>query len=339
LRAARPWAQLGPVAIAVVEPSWVTLPSAARRRRPGPDPMDRLLAMRVFQKVAELGSFSAAADQLDMSKSAVSKTVRALEDHLGAKLLHRTTRRLSLTDTGTRYVAQTARLLGDLAEIEAEAASERATPRGRLRVNAPMSFGLLHVAPLVASLLRTHPELEIDLTLNDRVVDLVDEGYDLAIRIGQLPDSSLIARKLGESELVVVASAAYLAAAPPLEVAADLAAHACLIYAYGRWREEWRLVEQGRTVAVRVRGPLRANNGEALAAAAVDGLGIALLPDFIAAPALADGRLVRVLPAASGGTLPIHALYPPNHHPLAKLRAFVDHLRRHLDVPRAGGTG
>jgi DNA-binding transcriptional LysR family regulator len=201
-----------------------------------------------------------------------------------------------------------------------------------------MSFGLAHVAPLVPSLLRAYPELEIDLTLNDRVVDLVDEGYDLAIRIGQLPDSSLIARKLGETELVLVASAAYLADAPPLHAAGDLAEHVCLIYAYGRWREEWRLRERDRTVAVRVRGRLRANNGEALAVAAVDGLGVALLPDFIAAPALGDGRLVRVLPAVSGGVLPIHALYPPTHHPLAKLRAFVDHLRRHLDVPSRRGS-
>ena len=301
--------------------------------------MDRLGAMRVLQKVAELGSFSAAADQLDLSKSAVSKTVRGLEDHLGAKLLHRTTRRLGLTDTGARYVAQTARLLADLAEIEAEAASERAVPRGRLRVNAPMSFGLAHVAPLVPSLLRAYPELEIDLTLNDRVVDLIDEGYDLAIRIGELADSSLIARKLGETELVLVASAGYVAAAPPLHGAADLAEQACLLYAYGRLREEWRLVEAGRSVTVRVRGPLRANNGEALAAAAVDGLGIALLPDFIAAPAIADGRLVRVLATVSGGVLPIHALYPPNPHPLAKLRAVVDHLRRHLDPTGRGGSG
>jgi DNA-binding transcriptional LysR family regulator len=299
--------------------------------------MDRLVAMRVFQKVAEVGSFSQAADQLDMSKSAVSKTVRGLEDHLGARLLHRTTRRLSLTDTGARYVEQVARLLADLAEIEAEAASERATPRGRLRVNAPMSFGLAHIAPLLPGLLRAHPELEIDLTLNDRVVDLVDEGYDVAIRIGRLPDSSLIARKLAETELVLVASADYLAAAPPLTVAADLAAHVCLIYAYGPLREEWRLIEDGRAVSVRARGPLRANNGEVLATAAADGLGIALSPRFIAEPLLATGRLVRVLPAVSGGTLPVHALYPANHHPLAKLRAFIDHLRRHLDIDGEGG--
>jgi DNA-binding transcriptional LysR family regulator len=299
--------------------------------------VDRLLAMRVFQKVAELGSFSAAADQLDMSKSAVSKTVRALEDHLGTMLLHRTTRRLSLTEAGRRYVEQVARLLSDLAEIEAEATSVRAVPRGRLRVNAPMSFGLAHVAPLLPSLLRAHPELEIDLTLNDRAVDLVDEGYDVAIRVGHLADSSLIARKLAELELVLVASRTYLATAPPLQTAADLSRHVCLIYAYGRFREEWRLVDNGEPVAARVRGPLRANNGDALAAAAVDGLGIALLPDFIAAPAQARGDLVRVLPQVSGGTLPVHALYPPNHHPLAKLRAFVDHVKRHLDLRNGGG--
>ncbi len=300
--------------------------------------MDRLLAMRVLQKVAELGSFSAAADRLDLSKSAVSKLVRGLEDHLGAKLLHRTTRRLGLTDTGARYVEQTARLLADLAEIEAEAASVRAIPRGRLRVNAPMSFGLSHVAPLLPGLLRAHPELEIDLTLNDRVVDLVDEGYDVAVRVGHLPDSSLVARKLAETTLVLVASEAYLATAPPLAAAVDLARHRCLIYAYGPLREEWRLFDGGRAVDVRVRGPLRANNGEALAIAAVEGLGIALLPRFLAAPSLARGALRRVLPEVTGGTLPVHALYPANRHPVAKLRAFVDHLRRHLDIDGEGGT-
>lgn len=294
--------------------------------------MDRLFAMRVFQKVAELGSFSGAADQLDMSKSAVSKAVRGLEDHLGTRLLNRTTRRLSLTDAGGRYVEQVARLLGDLAEIEAEAASARAVPRGRLRVNAPMSFGLAHIAPLLPGLLRAHPELTVDLTLNDRVVDLVDEGFDVAIRIGHLPDSSLIARKLAETELVLVASTEYLAAAPPLENAADLARHTCLVYAYGPLREEWRLEERGEGLAVKIRGPLRANNGDALVQAAAAGLGIALSPDFIAAPALARGELIRVLPAVSGGRLPVHALYPGNRHPLAKLSAFVDHLRRHLDL-------
>jgi DNA-binding transcriptional LysR family regulator len=300
--------------------------------------VDRLFAMRVFQKVAELGSFSQAADQLDMSKSAVSKIVRGLEDHLGAKLLHRTTRRLSLTDTGARYVQQATRLLADLAEIEAEAAAERATPRGRLRVNAPMSFGLAHIAPLVPALLRAHPELEIDLTLNDRVVDLVDEGVDVAIRIGRLPDSSLIARKLAETELILVASERYLAAAPPLAGAADLAGHDCLLYAYGPLREEWRLVDGGRPVGVRVRGRLRANNGDALALAAAAGLGVALLPDFLARPYLDRGRLTRVLAPVSGGTLPVHALYPATHHPLAKLRAFIDHLRAHLDIDGGGGV-
>ena len=292
--------------------------------------MDKLAAMRVLRKVAELGSFSAAADGLDLSKSAVSKIVRGLEDELGARLLNRTTRRTSLTEAGTRYVERVGELLAALEEIEAEAADGRATPRGRLRVNAPMSFGLLHVAPLLPALLEAHRDLEIDLVLNDRVVDLVDEGFDVAIRIGHLADSSLIARRLGETRLVLVSSARYLAGAPPLAAAADLAGHACLLYAYGRWREEWRLVERGEPVAVRIRGPLRANNGEALLRAASAGLGIALLPDFIAAAALARGDVVHVLPEVSGGVLPIHALYPPNRHPLAKLRVFVEHLRREL---------
>ena len=295
--------------------------------------MDRLAAMQAFVKVAELGSFSAAADQLDLSKSAVSKMVRSLEDHLGARLLNRTTRRLSLTEAGGRYVEHAARLLADLAEVEARTADEQATPRGRLKVNAPMSFGLRHVAPLVPGLLRAYPELTLDLTLNDRVVDLVDEGFDVAIRIGRLPDSALVARKLCAVDLVLVASPAYVAAAPPLDDVRDLARHTALLYAYGPLRDEWRLERDGETVTAPVHGPLRANNGDALGIAALAGLGIALLPDFIVREDLAAGRLVRVLPTVSGGQLGVHALYPANRHPLAKLTAFVDYLRRHLARP------
>ncbi len=292
--------------------------------------MDRLAAMQAFVKVVELGSFSAAADQLDLSKSAVSKMVRGLEDHLGARLLNRTTRRLALTEAGGRYVDEVGRILADLAEIEAATADEQATPRGRLKVNAPMSFGLIHMAPALPGLMRTYPELRIDLTLNDRTVDLIDEGFDVAVRIGRLRDSSLIARKLCEVDVILVASPGYLAAAPPLVEAGDLPRHEALIYAYGPLRDEWRLEVAGAVVDVAIQGRLRANNGEVLAAAAADGLGITLVPDFIASPYLASGRLVRVLPEVGGGRLPVHALYPANRHPLAKLSAFVDYLRRHL---------
>ncbi len=296
--------------------------------------MDRLLAMRVFQKVADVGSFSGAADQMDLSKSAVSKLVRALEDHLGAKLLNRTTRRLSLTEAGERYVGEVARLLVELAEVEAEAANLQAEPRGRLKVNAPMSFGVRHIAPLLPELMRAHPALAVDLTLNDRLVDLLDEGFDVAVRIGNLADSSLIARKLGAAELLLVASPAYLASASTLATARDLDRHACLVYAYGGLRDEWRLSDGNRSTDVRVSGPLRANNGDALLAAAERGLGVTLLPDFIVEPSLERGAVVRVLPDLSGGTLPIHALYPPTRLPLAKLSVFVEHVRRHLASPR-----
>ncbi|MFW5681230.1 MAG: LysR substrate-binding domain-containing protein [Pseudomonadota bacterium] len=295
--------------------------------------MDRLQAMQAFVKVVELGSFSAAADQLDLSKSAVSKMVRALEDHLGARLLNRTTRRLSITEAGGRYVEEAARILADLAEVEARTADQQAVPRGRLKVNAPMSFGLLHLSPLLPGLLRAHPDLIVDLTLNDRVVDLLDEGVDVAIRIGRLRDSSLVARKLCEVELILVASPGYLAEAPRLEVAEDLSRHEALVYAYGPLRDEWRLEVAGEVRDVPVQGRLRANNGEVLVRAAVDRQGIALSPDFIAAPHLADGTLIRVLPAVSGGVLPVHALYPANRHPLAKLTAFVDYLKQHLAKP------
>lgn len=293
--------------------------------------------MQVFQKVAELGSFSGAADALSLSKSAVSKTVRALEDHLGARLLNRTTRRLSLTEAGERYVRHVGRLLVELEEVEAEAGALQAVARGRLRVNAPMSFGILYLAPILPELLRAEPELGIDLDLNDRLVDLVDEGYDVAIRIGHLADSSLVARKLGETELVLVAAKSYLGDAPTIERVEDLQHHNCLVYAYGTHRADWRLEIDGAVVSVPVSGRLRANNGDALIRAAEQGLGLALLPDFIAADALARGTLVRVLPQASGDRLPIHALYPPNRVPLAKLNVFVAHVRRHLEKRRREG--
>lgn len=297
--------------------------------------MDRLIAMQAFQRVAELGSFSLAAQQLDLSKSAVSKMVRALEDHLGARLLNRTTRRLSLTEAGANYADHVARLLAELADIEAATANLQAAPKGQLKINAPMSFGQLHVAPLLPGFLAEHPEISVDLTLNDRVVDLIDEGFDLAIRIGELSDSSLIAKKLDEIEIVVVASPSYLSRRGVPETPQDLSSHDCLIYAYGQYRESWRLkVAQSGPAAgwetVRVDGRLRANNGDVLSEAAINGLGLAMLPTFIAAAPLADGRLVRVLPEWTGGDTGIFALYPHNRHPLAKLRVFIDYVQRHL---------
>jgi len=288
--------------------------------------MDRLAAMQAFARVAEAGSFSAAARQLGMAKSVVSKLVMGLENHLGARLINRTTRRLSLTEAGIAYYESCTRILAAVEEAELSVGRLQAVPRGRLKVNASMSFGFLHLAPAIPDFLAHHPEVEIDLTLNDQFTDLVQEGYDVAVRIGALPDSSLIARKLAPSRRVLCASPAYLDRHGVPQVPEDLARHNCLGYAYLVTGNEWRFRGPDREHAVRVSGNFDVNNGDALRAAALGGLGIAQLPTFIIGQDLAAGTLRCLL---SDYVLPetnIHAVYPHNRHLSAKVRAFVDFL-------------
>jgi DNA-binding transcriptional LysR family regulator len=253
--------------------------------------LDRLQGMAVFVRVAEQGSFSTAARQLGLSKSAVSKHVTALEERLGVRLINRTTRRLALTDVGAAYRDYCARIVQEVEEAELTAARHGVEPRGRLKVNAPMTFGFLHLGPLLPEFLARHPAVEVELTLNDRIVDLLEEGYDVAVRIGRLVDSSLVARRLATAGFLCAASAAYLA---------------------------------------RVGGNLRANNGDALRAAAVEGPGVVHLPDFIVGRDIQSGRLQRLLGDWEAPEIPIHAVFPPQRHPSAKLRAFVDFLVERL---------
>jgi DNA-binding transcriptional LysR family regulator len=292
--------------------------------------MDRLASMAVFAKVAELGSFSAAADTLGLSKSAVSKHVTALEERLGVRLVNRTTRRLALTEVGLSYRETCARIVQEVEEAEQEAGRHGSEPRGRLKVTAPMTFGILHLAPLLPDFLAAHPRLEIDLALDDRIVDLLEEGVDVALRIGTLRDSSLIARRIATARSICAASPAYLQAnGTPLHPA-DLGGHNCLRYTYRRGPEAWELERHGERHAVRLRGNLAANNGDALRAAAVGGLGIVVLPDFIVADDLASGRLVHLLADWRTPEFPIQAVWPPQRHPSPKLRAFVDFLAERL---------
>lgn len=289
--------------------------------------MDQLAAMRVFRRVVELDGFAAAARDLGMSNAAVSKQVSALEAQLGARLLNRTTRRLSLTEPGRLYHARTVRILDDLAEAQEEICLHAAAPRGRLRINAPMSFGIRHLPPVLASFRQRYPDLALDLALSDRIVDLIDESFDVGIRIANLNDSSLIARRLCTSRRVMVASPAYLAAHGEPAGLAALHDHSCLIYGHHLAGEEvWTFEGTDRPGEIKVRGTFTANNGDLLAAAAVDGLGIALLPLFIVAGRLRDGRLVTVLrdhtPTGSG----VFAVYPATRHLSAKVRVFIDHL-------------
>ncbi len=288
--------------------------------------MDRLTGMAVFAKVAEAKSFTAAAQSLGLSKSAVSKQVARLEDRLGARLINRTTRRLSLTAAGDAFYERCARVLAEAEEAELAVTRLQAEPRGVLKVNAPMSFGVLHLASAIPDFLGRYPELQVDLTLNDRFVDLVEEGFDVAVRIAQLTDSALIARRLAPSRRVVCASPEYLAKNGAPETPQDLLGHNCLLYAYTAPGDEWRYRDGRSERSLKVAGNLKANNGEVLRAAAVAGYGITILPTFMVGDDLRAGRLRRVLPQLDDDTASVYAVYPHARHLATKVRVFVDFL-------------
>jgi DNA-binding transcriptional LysR family regulator len=285
---------------------------------------DRLTALEVFARIVEGGSFTEAAAQLGLSRAAVSKHVTALEDRLGARLLNRTTRRCSPTEAGAAFYERCRQLLAELEEAEAEAGEAAVRPRGRLKVSAPMTFGARHLAPALPDYMAAYPDVRVDLTLDDRVVDLVQEAFDVAIRIARLDDSTLIARRLAPCRMLIVASPAYLARHGEPMVPADLARHDCLGYSYAARGGVWELSGPDGTTLQRVKGRLQANNGDVLAAAAAGGLGIVAGPSFILGDLVRAGRLRPVLPGYRLPELGIHAVWPPGRHVSAKLRSFVD---------------
>ena len=295
---------------------------------------DSLAHIAIFVRVVQDGSFSAAADRLRVAKSTVSKRVAMLEERLGARLLHRTTRAMRLTEVGAAFYERC--LVAVEAAEEAELAVTRlqASPRGTLRVSAPVSFGQRFLGPALRSLISEHLDVEVELVLDDRWVDVIDEAFDVALRIGKLPDSSLVAKKICDSRRIVVAAPSYIDAHGPVTHPNDLARHECLLYAYQRTGDAWSFERGGKAVTVPVRGRLRTNNGDVLTQAAVDGLGVAYLPDFLAQPDLAAGRLVALLDDHCQGEAPVHAVYPANRHLSAKVRVFVDLLVDHLAPPR-----
>ena len=288
--------------------------------------MDRLDSIATFVRVAELASFTLAAQALGISRTVASDRVMALEARLGVKLLHRTTRRVSLTEAGVAYLDRARQALAMLEEAEAEAAHLTARPRGVLRVNAPVTFGFRHVAPAVASYLAANPDLGVELTLTDRMVNLLEEQVDVVVRVGRLVDSSLVARRLAPCRIVVCAAPSYIAARGMPLHPAELARHDCLSYAYAAEGDLWRFERDGQQEAVRVSGRVWSNNGDALYHAALEGLGILLNPTFIIGEALRDGRLVPVLPGWAAPALSVNAVYPPNRFLPAKTRGFIDHL-------------
>lgn len=290
--------------------------------------LDRILGMQVFARVAALGSLSGAARALGMSQTMATKHIAAIEDRLGVRLLHRTTRRVSLTEPGRRYLESVERILAEVAEADALAAAERVEVTGALRVNAPASFGARELAPLLPEFARLHPSLKLDLGLSDRMIDLVEEGWDVAIRIGRIADQNLIARKLAPCRLLLAAAPAYLAGRGVPRTIADLAAHNCLGYTLSRavGPGVWLFGSDGSAKAP-VSGNLQANNGDALVAAAVAGQGLVYQPTFILADDLRAGRLVALRLDTPPIELPgIFAVYPGGRRPPAKVRAFVDFL-------------
>ena len=286
--------------------------------------MDRLAAMQAFVHVVEAGSFVRAAEKLGASTSSTSRLIADLEAHLGARLLNRTTRKLSLTETGQAYYERCVQLLADLDEAEAMAGAAAAAPTGRLKLTCPYNLLAQPIGPALAEFNRRFPTVSFEVTVADRVIDLVEEGFDLAVRIGAPGGEQLVARRLGSTELVACAAPAYLARRGAPAVPEDLAAHSVLTYAYVPSPFQWRLIDgSGRAHEVRVGGPLHANSGELLVAAAVAGMGIVFEPDFVVAPHLVRGELQRLLPEYSGPKLDVWAVYPSRRHLSAKVRAFV----------------
>ena len=289
--------------------------------------MDRLANIEAFVRVAEAKSFSEAARRLRSSKSVVSRSVGALEAELGVRLFHRTTRSLALTEAGRGYFERATRILADLEEANLAVGQLQSAPRGRLRVSAPMSFGFLHLAPALPDFLGLYPEVAVDLALNDRFVDLVDEGFDVAVRIGAMDDSSLIARKLAPIRRVVCASPGYLKARGLPKSPDDLKGHECLFNSNIASSQEWRFTTpEGKPWPVAVNGRLSANNGDAMRVAALKGLGLVNLPTFIVGGDLQERALVTVLDEFISQDLVMSAVYPHSRHLSPKVRAFVDYL-------------
>jgi DNA-binding transcriptional LysR family regulator len=289
--------------------------------------MDRFNTLRVFTQVVELGGFSRAAERLGLSTTAVSRQVADLEAHLQTRLLNRTTRRLSLTESGQAFYGRAVQLLQDLQEAEQEASKAAITAHGTIRLTTSLNFGTHRVAPAIAGFLARHPDVKFDVQLSDRIVDLVEEGFDLAIRIGGAGAENLVARKLDETCLVPCAAPEYLAKHGTPRTPEDLAGHSCFTYEYAATRNQWSFRgPDGREHTVRVRGAVHANSGDLNSALAACGAGIAFEPDFIVGEDVRAGRLVALLPDYSVPPAPIYAVYPTRKHLSAKVRLFVGYL-------------
>lgn len=284
----------------------------------------------VFARVVQAGSFTAAARGLRMPKSTVSRKVSDLEERIGAQLLHRTSRKLRLTEAGQAYFEHAARIVAEAEQAELAVTRLQAAPHGLLRVTTPLTFGCL--GPLVSEFLQRHPEVQIELVCTERAVDLMEEGFDLAVRAGRLADSSLIARRLGNIEHIVVAAPGYLKQRGTPKAPRELEKHDCVLFGTELERNVWALSSGGKKVEVPVRARLVVNEPDMLRAVTLAGAGVALLPNLNYAEDLATGRLKHILPDWSSAAVPVHAVYPSSRHASPKVTAFVDFLRERWPV-------
>ena len=299
--------------------------------------MDRLKAMANFVRIVDNGSLSAAADASGQSVASLVRSLAALERHLGVRLLNRSTRRMALTEEGAEYLAWSRRVLADFDDMEQHLDARDGVARGLLRITAPVEFGQRYVAPLVNAFLKEHPAIRVELSLNDQILPLLDERLDLALRIGHLPDSAMVARQVGTTRLVTCASPEYLRSAPPLDNAAALRDHACITFAsHGR---RWYFRHDGKELAEDISPRLVCNQIRSATLACVQGVGIARLAHYQVADELADGRLVRILEAFEPADLPIQLVYPHALQLSPRVRAFVEWACPQLEkaTPRPAG--
>lgn len=288
--------------------------------------MDKFLEMQTFCSVVDAGSFVKAAETLGLSKAAMSRYVGDLETRLGVRLLHRTTRRLSLTEEGEVFYVRSKELLTGVDEAEAEINSRSGSASGLLRINAPVTFGNLHLAPLWGKFRNQYPHISLDITLADRVVDLVDEGYDVAIRIAKLPSSTLVSKRLASTDMVLCASPQYLQAHGRPVLPSELAAHEVISYSHLSTKDEWHFTGPQGSVSVKTKPCIHTNSGDTCRAAALSHQGIILQPRFLVGSDLKNGELVELMPEYRSIELGIYAVYPTRKHLPPKVRVLVDFL-------------
>lgn len=292
--------------------------------------MDKYQEMRVFSTVVEAGSFVAAAESLGMSKAAVSRYVSELEQRLGVRLIHRTTRKLSLTPEGEVFLARCQDILSSIDASEAEISTRSVTVSGLLKVSVPVSFGIRHMAPLWHEFLDKHPQVSLDVQLADRVIDLVDEGFDLAVRIARLPDSSLISRQIASTRLVLCAAPNYLERKGIPKHPSELVGHDVVSYSLLATGDQWHFEGPEGPISVKVRPRMWSNNGDSCIAACVQGAGIQLQPTFLIEQELRCGALIEILPQFRAANLGIYVVYPTRKFVLPKVRALVEFLDARL---------